>query len=153
MNNVLKKKISVSLRGIQGKFSRYYALILTEKNLTIPQFSLLLLITDEAPLKMSEIAEKMHLAVSSVTNLVDRLEARQLAERQAHPTDRRVHLIKPTKKALTLVQELREKTIGAIANHLQSFSNEEAEIILRFYDSLSSTLDSLLITAGGKRNK
>src|SRR4051794_41463744 len=51
-------------------------------------FALQRLQPDE-PMKLSDLAQALHCDNSSVTGIADRLEKAGLAERQAHPTDRR----------------------------------------------------------------
>ena len=83
-----RKELEDRLRRLQGLFTRFYSKVLTERRLTIPQFSLLIIVADEGPLKMQQIAAKLHLASSSITNLVDRLEVQKMLQRRQDPGDR-----------------------------------------------------------------
>lgn len=146
-----RKNLEAVLRRLQGKFSKFYAKVLTEKHLTIPQFSLLILTVDEGPLTMSEIAEKLYIASPSVTNLVDRLENQKLIARTPEPGDRRATLIRVTPKGESLVREIRKMSVGRVMHIIERFSGREIGVITRFYELLSRTLDELLM--GMKKGK
>lgn len=59
--------------------------------LTVPQAQLLRIL--DAPLPMSQIANRLHCDASNITGIVDRLEARGLVERGVKPGDRRIKVI------------------------------------------------------------
>ncbi len=139
-----RKELESILRSIQGKFSRFYSKILTEKNLTIPQFSLLILIVDEGSLRMNEIAEKLYLASSSITNLVDRLEKQKLIKRVKDSKDRRVYFIQVTESGKSVVSYIRKMTVGRIAKQLGAFSGGEVKTIKKFYEAINVSLDTYL---------
>src|SRR3954470_671830 len=58
-------------------------------------FALQRLQPDE-PMKLSDLATALHCDNSSVTGIADRLERAGLAERLAHPTDRRGEKVAPS---------------------------------------------------------
>lgn len=51
---------------------------------------------DEAGLRLKELAERLHIAPRSATEVIDHLTAKGLVERRAHPTDRRATLLSLT---------------------------------------------------------
>src|SRR3954467_12621616 len=56
----------------------------------------------DAPIKLSDLASKLRCDNSNVTGIADRLEAAGLAERRAHPTDRRVKTLVLTERGGTV---------------------------------------------------
>jgi len=72
--------------------------------LTIPQLRLLIMLA-YGPKKMSEIAGGLGISLTSCTTLMDRVVDKQLAERTAHPSDRRVVLGRITPRGLALLGE------------------------------------------------
>ncbi|MET8611191.1 MULTISPECIES: MarR family winged helix-turn-helix transcriptional regulator [Streptomyces] len=60
------------------------------------------------PTPMRKLAQKMKCEPSNVTGIVDRLEARRLAERRADPADRRVKVAAATEEGLRVARDLRE---------------------------------------------
>jgi DNA-binding MarR family transcriptional regulator len=71
-----------------------------------PQRALLVLPLSEA-ISMRQLARRLGCDTSYTTALVDALEARGLAIRQPHPTDRRVKVIVLTDKGLELAKRLQ----------------------------------------------
>ena len=62
----------------------------------------------EQGMRLKELAERLHIAPRSATEVVDLLAAKGLVERRAHPEDRRATLL-----ALTAAgKELREKVLA-----------------------------------------
>jgi DNA-binding MarR family transcriptional regulator len=60
------------------------------------------------PMPMRQIAQRLKCEPSNVTGIVDRLEARGLAERRADPADRRVKLAAATTAGSETAAELRD---------------------------------------------
>jgi DNA-binding MarR family transcriptional regulator len=72
--------------------------ISAEVGLTAALMKALLKLSPEHPAAMRELADQFGCDASYVTALVDGLEKAGMAERQAHPTDRRIKVVVPTKK-------------------------------------------------------
>ena len=71
------------------------------------QFNILnLLYGQPGGLTQSELSRQLIMHRSNVTGLVDRLEARQLVERQESATDRRVYRVVLTREGRKLVQQI-----------------------------------------------
>ncbi|MFF9483823.1 MarR family winged helix-turn-helix transcriptional regulator [Streptomyces sp. NPDC014676] len=75
--------------------------------LTGAQAKLLSLLSLE-PLPMRKLAQRLKCEPSNVTGIVDRLEARGLAERRPDPADRRVKLAAATAEGRRVARSLRE---------------------------------------------
>ncbi|MFJ8092446.1 MarR family winged helix-turn-helix transcriptional regulator [Streptomyces griseofuscus] len=60
------------------------------------------------PLPMRKLAQKLKCEPSNVTGIVDRLEARGLAERRPDPADRRIKMAAATDEGLRVARDLRE---------------------------------------------
>ena len=78
---------------------------------------------------MREFAGTLHCDNSYVTSVIDVLEERGLVERQLHPTDRRVKVLRLTEEGSLLAKKLRH----ALLQPPQSFRNlsEEETVELR----------------------
>ena len=61
----------------------------------------------DEPMPMGKVAEILCLDASTVTWVVDSLEAKGLVERRNHPSDRRVRLVALTDEGLRIRDELR----------------------------------------------
>ena len=132
------------LRDLQVKFPRFYTRVLTARDLTLPQYTLLSLLTISGTVPMTEISEKLFISKPAVTSLVDRLEEKKFLKRLPHPNDRRVHLIQIAPKGEKLTQAIRASALALFLKTLDKFSANEREIIGRFYASLSHTMDTAL---------
>lgn len=66
---------------------------LAERGLTLARAELLWRLRRRGPATQRELAEDLRCTPRNVTGLVDALEAADLVERRAHPTDRRATLV------------------------------------------------------------
>src|SRR4051812_43722658 len=85
---------------------RRMMLVWQDLGLTPPQAFTLLHLMRLGPTSMVSLASMMECDASNITGLVDKLEARGLIERKAHPQDRRVKLVSVTETGVALHDEL-----------------------------------------------
>jgi DNA-binding MarR family transcriptional regulator len=91
--------------------------ISSEVGLTAALMKALLKLSPEHPVAMRELADQFGCDASYVTALVDGLEKAGMAERQAHPTDRRIKVVVPTRKGVETVARVE----GLLAKPPASF--------------------------------
>ncbi|MBF6620680.1 MAG: MarR family transcriptional regulator [Patulibacter sp.] len=87
----------------------------------------------EEPLRMVDIAERMHVVPRTVTTVIDALEAEQLIERRAAPNDRRstyVHLTPLAHERLRLMLEARRDAAGQLLAALEPDEQEQLRGLL-----------------------
>ena len=65
-------------------------------------------VTDRAGTRLSDLAEALHIAPRSATEVADALQARGLVERAPDPTDRRAVVLTPTDEGRRVQQEIAE---------------------------------------------
>jgi DNA-binding MarR family transcriptional regulator len=63
-------------------------------------------VMESGSMRPSVLAERLHIAARSATEVVDALEARGLVERGPDPDDRRATLVRPTEAARTELAEV-----------------------------------------------
>jgi DNA-binding MarR family transcriptional regulator len=63
-------------------------------------------VTDRARMRLSDLAEALHIAPRSATEVADALQARGLVERTPDPTDRRAVVLTPTAEGRRVQQEI-----------------------------------------------
>ena len=86
MNERLTFSLIHAARNIEQQFDDALATV----NLSAPKFAALsVMIAEDHPLSLSELAEKLTCVRSNITQLVDRLEADGLVKRTDDPSDRR----------------------------------------------------------------
>lgn len=124
--------------SIYGIFSLYALLdkeienYLREYNLSSSKFNMLMVIKHQAPengISQIDIGKRLVVTASNMTKQLDKLVVEGLVERFAQAGDRRVNLIKITKKGSDLLDEIWPnyyKTIEKIARYL---SVEDREIL------------------------
>lgn len=76
-----------------------------ELGLSVAQMDVMRRLMANGPTPMSRLADLLHCEASNLTGLVDKLEARQLVERQADPSDRRVRVLALTEDGEKLTHE------------------------------------------------
>jgi DNA-binding MarR family transcriptional regulator len=99
-------------------------------------FALQRLQPDE-PMKLSDLAQALHCDNSSVTGIADRLEKSGLAERQAHPTDRRVKTLALTERG-KVIRKLYKDRIGKAPETVQNLSDADAAILVEILSRATS---------------
>lgn len=89
--------------------------VLIDEELTPPQFVALQWIADKEGMTISELAGKMYLAFSTTTDLIDRMESKELIQRIKDRQDKRVVRI--------YLKEKGKKTITNVINKRQEYLN------------------------------
>jgi DNA-binding MarR family transcriptional regulator len=74
--------------------------------LTMQQFRVLMLLSDDGPLPHGDIAQALGVTLASVGGLLDRLAARGLVERTRSVGDRRVHMAGLTCEGVALAEQV-----------------------------------------------
>ncbi|WP_188431028.1 MarR family winged helix-turn-helix transcriptional regulator [Kroppenstedtia guangzhouensis] len=125
LSKELVAEIECLLREISVVVKRKGREILNEFPITPPQFTALLWLNDEGDMTIGDLSQKMYLACSTMTDLVDRMEKNGLVERVRDDRDRRVvriHLLKKGKEIIGDVMETRQSYLSQV---LSRFSEEE----------------------------
>lgn len=131
-------------REIQPKFSRFFARVLTQAHLNLPQFALLSQLVNQKTMSMTEAGSKLHVTKPAITNLADRLEKNKFLKRLSHPHDRRIFLLQIQPKGEKLVRRTQTEALSFILKALHSLSAAERRTITRFYGLLSKAIDEFL---------
>jgi len=79
---------------------------LLEADVTPSQARALRHVMESGSMRPSVLAERLHIAARSATEVVDALEARGLVERGPDPDDRRATLVRPTEAARAELAEV-----------------------------------------------
>lgn len=137
-------------REMQVRFSKYYTRILIQKNLTLPQFSLLVQLSMAGEIPMTQISERLYVTKPAVTHLVDRLEKHKFVKRVPHPKDRRIHLLQLQPKGQQLILAIQGQIFEHFLKALDAFDSESRATIIKFYSMITETIDHYL---GGPSEK
>ena len=137
-----------TVRELQLKFTRYYAKSLSEHHLSVSQFALVSLVYHGGEAPMSSLAKRLMISLPAVTHLVDRLERDKFIKRASHPTDRRVTLIRITKKGEKAVYETQGRIQKLFMKTLHAFEPKERYVVQDFYVRFSGELEKQLHEVG-----
>ncbi|WP_461028625.1 MarR family winged helix-turn-helix transcriptional regulator, partial [Streptomyces sparsus] len=125
----LTREVVELIGTVVARYHEEYAEAAAGYSLTGAQARVLALLT-VGPTPMRRIAEQLKCEPSNVTGIVDRLEARGLAERQAAPSDRRVKLAAATDAGREVATRLRE-SLGDFAREPLAGLSEAERTTLR----------------------
>ncbi|RFU70687.1 MarR family transcriptional regulator [Peribacillus saganii] len=128
-NNVAE--IEKELRYISTIIKQKGREILSNYKITSPQFVALTWLFEDGDMTIGELSNKMYLAFSTTTDLVDRMEKNELLMRVKDVNDRRVvriHLLSEGKRIIDEVIKKRQDYLNAI---LTEFNEEEISSLKR----------------------
>lgn len=132
-------------REIQVKFSRIYTQLLSQADVSLPQYALLSQLVSAGVIPMSEASKRLHLSKPAITNLVDRLEQKKLLKRLPHSKDRRIYLLQVQERGKKLVYQIQSQVLKFVLKTLHEFKESEKRVVIRFYSLLLKNISEFLI--------
>ncbi len=126
-------EIERELRYISGIIKQKGREILHNYPITTPQFIALQWLLEDGDLTIGELSNKINLAFSTTTDLVDRMEKGSLIERNRDTKDRRVVRIHLLDKGKLIIREVIEKRQVYLGDVLNDVSTDRVEVL---YDIL-----------------
>ena len=111
-----------------------------ETGLTGPQLWAIKVISEDAPIRVSDLARRMYLHPATVVGILDRLEARALASRTRSLVDRRVVEIELTEKGKDLVVQAPEVAQGLLVKGLETLPELKLKLISEGLEELVTIL-------------
>lgn len=115
------------LRYISGIIKQKGRELLSSYTITPPQFIALQWLFEHGDMTIGDLSNKMYLAFSTTTDLVDRMEKNELVVRVREEQDRRVVRIKLLQEGERIIEEVIKKRQDYLENVLTDFSEEEIE--------------------------
>src|SRR5260370_5946774 len=120
------------MRGLKATIGQAWMQI----DLTLPQLRTLLVLAEEGPLVIGQIAQRLGIGLSTGGHLVDRLVQAGLAERTEDAEDRRrtlarltpkgedlyARLLNPSLQMQTLIQKLESEDLSAFLQGLKALN-------------------------------
>ncbi|HWJ76970.1 MAG TPA: MarR family transcriptional regulator [Niallia sp.] len=120
-------KIEKDMRYISGIIKQKGREILSNYTITPPQFVALQWLFEDGDMTIGELSNKMYLAFSTTTDLVDRMEKNVLVQRVKDPNDRRVVRIHLLDEGKRLIDEVIKKRQAYLQEVLSDYTTEELE--------------------------
>lgn len=98
---------------------------------------------DRRTVRLTDLAGAMGLSLSRVSRIIDILEARELVERQADPTDARATNAHLTRKGLLLVRKAQATAAAAVRRRfLDPLESDDVRVFASVFARLLSTQDA-----------
>ncbi|MFC5603906.1 MarR family winged helix-turn-helix transcriptional regulator [Sporosarcina koreensis] len=129
-------RMEKELRYISGIIKQQGRKILSNYTITPPQFIALQWLFEHGDMTIGDLSNKMYLAFSTTTDLVDRMENNKLVKRVRDDQDRRVvriHLLGEGERIIEEVIAKRRKYLNAV---LEDFSEIEINEFSRLLTKL-----------------
>ncbi|WP_078545249.1 MarR family winged helix-turn-helix transcriptional regulator [Litchfieldia alkalitelluris] len=128
--------IEKSLRYIAAIIKQKGREILSNYTITTPQFIALQWLLEDGDMTIGELSNKMFLACSTTTDLVDRMEKSNLVMRVKDPNDRRVVRIHLLEEGERIIEEVIKKRQNYLSDVLSDFSAEDTQVFEKYLSKL-----------------
>ncbi|WP_419959167.1 MarR family winged helix-turn-helix transcriptional regulator [Psychrobacillus sp. BM2] len=113
------------LRHISGIIKQKGRQILSAYTITPPQFVALQWLLELGDMTIGDLSNKMYLAFSTTTDLIDRMEKSDLVKRIRDEQDRRVVRIHLLAEGARIIEEVIDKRQQYLEDVLQQFNQDE----------------------------
>lgn len=133
-DDIVVAELEKDLRYIAAIIKQKGRELLADYTITPPQFVALQWLFEEGNMTIGDLSQKMYLAFSTTTDLIDRMEKKELVTRMKDPNDRRVVRIQLLEKGEKIIDEVIKKRQNYLQDILGDYSADEV-ILLK--DNLS----------------
>lgn len=129
-------RMEKELRYISGIIKQQGRKILSNYTITPPQFIALQWLFEHGDMTIGDLSNKMYLAFSTTTDLVDRMENNKLVKRVRDEQDRRVVRIHLLGEGERIIEEVIDKRRNYLNTVLEDFSEMEINEFSRLLTKL-----------------
>ena len=128
---------------LMGRMGRLRSLVHEGMDLTYNQYKTLLTIADRGECSLGDLARELGVAMSSASQMVDRLVGEGLVERNLDESNRRQVIIRLTDNGEDLIAKLRQGIIDGYRRVLAKMSEEEQEELVGSFETIARLLGRL----------
>lgn len=124
--------------------------ILSSYGITPPQLNALVILIEDGEITMGELCDKMYLACSTATDLIDRMERNGLIARERDQNDRRVirlRVLEPGRQVIDEVMKARKRYLGGV---LGLIPEEEHDMLIKALSDLYQVMLQSEVERGAK---
>jgi len=143
LNNSKEKPVCESVISIEKHLRRIDYMIriegreiLKDFNITVPQFTALQFLIYNKGLTIGELSQKMGLACSTITDLVDRMEKNNLVVRKKDEKDKRVVRVEVLPIGYEIVEKVLEKRVRFLELKMEGLELEKRVALSEGLESL-----------------
>jgi DNA-binding MarR family transcriptional regulator len=144
-------RILLALRKIIRAVDIHSRMLASEYGITGPQLACLLAVVEKESITATEIADRISLSASTVIGILDRLESKELLQRERDTNDRRLIHIAPTAKGKNLAAQMPyplkrplNTALGKMTESEQKKAVETLEKLVKYMGAGSIDADPLL---------
>lgn len=105
--------------------------ILSDFGITPPQLNALVILLEQGEITMGELCDRMYLACSTATDLIDRMERNGLISRERDKTDRRVIRLRVNDPGRKIIDEVMGARKHYLSGVLKQVPEEEHEMLIK----------------------
>ena len=134
-------KLMRASRAVAGRVEK----LLATEGLTLTQLGVLEVILHKGPMTHRDLGRKVLTSAGNMTDLVDKLERRDLVRRVRDPADRRAVRVELTGPGRAMIEEVFPRHAADIAHAMSGLSGEQ----LRGLGELLRALGMAAVPAGG----
>ncbi|RCW50470.1 MULTISPECIES: MarR family winged helix-turn-helix transcriptional regulator [unclassified Halanaerobium] len=138
------RDIDKLVRDIHKYLVQFTKRNLKKNGLTMPRFMVLWNIKKNQPVNMSFLHEKMYMANSTLTVIVDKLVDEKFVKRYRSPEDRRVVLLELTESGDKLLCKMLYVRQSFLEKALNDLDLQEQDKVIESISSVCNNLESLL---------
>lgn len=135
---ILPQLLGYNLRCAQVSIFQHYSAALGDHGISAPQFGTLLLIEANPGISQSSVAEALRFDRSTLVQIIDRLESRDLVVREVSAQDRRSHALRLTPEGAELLTELKQLALSHEDEAARKLSDEEREQLINLLERVHS---------------
>lgn len=135
-------EIEKYLRRIDHTIRKKGREIISDENITIPQFQALQILIHNKELTIGELSQKMALACSTITDLIDRMEKTGLVTRRKNEKDKRVVIVEVLPKGHDILEKVLIKRRAYLKGKMSDYDLERMEILRSGLETLYEAIGS-----------
>lgn len=121
------------LRYVSNHVSQAFARKVEASGVTVAEWVLMRRLLDEKKISPSRLADGVGMTRGAITKLADRLIAKSLVQRVAHPEDRRAQMLALTPAGRALVPKLAALADANEAEFFDHLSDKDRAALLRIF--------------------
>lgn len=130
-------KILIGLHRNVNDFDKKTSKIASEYNLTLSQFMVLEALYSKGNMSVGEVRERILSSVGTIPLIVNNLVKMDYVERLTDDKDRRVCILKLTKKGYDVISKIAPKNESMIIKNMEILTKEEKENLLHLLKKMS----------------
>lgn len=137
MESITITQIELLLRTVCFDIKQKGREILSDFDITPPQFNALQFLVNEGEMTISELSNCLYLAPSTITDLIDRMERNGLVIRVRDQKDRRIVKIQVQEKGHSLIGQVISRRCSYLRTLLKNMTSEEMERFAGYLEVLT----------------